>query len=74
MDKPSLEAKIEIAKNERKTWINTRYQQQLRHKVNKAIGSPDPVLKRIEDELVKCEAAIDALTTEIDALEREPKP
>lgn len=71
MDEPTLDAKIEIAKNERRTWVNTRYQQQLRYKVNKSIGSDEPVLKRIEAELMKCEAAIEALDGELKSLEEQ---
>jgi len=57
-----------IIVNELEMWRNTRYQLQLRYRVNTGIGSPPDVMKSIEAELVRCEKAIDLLKAELDAL------
>jgi hypothetical protein len=49
-------------------WRNTRYQLQLRHRVNVGIKSPPDVMRQIEAELTRCEQAIDILKAELDAL------
>jgi len=57
-----------IIVNELEMWRNTRYQLQLRYRVNIGIGSPPETLKQLEAELVRCEKAIDLLKAELDAL------
>ena len=56
----TLEVKRTIIEQESMMWRNTRYQLQLRHRVNKALGAAD-VLVQVEKELEKCEKALDVL-------------
>lgn len=57
----SLEAKTAIIGSEIAMYRNTRYQFQLRHRVQKAIGGTAEQLKPIEDELTKIEHMLDEL-------------
>ena len=63
----TLEAKQAIIEQEKIMWVNTRYQLQLRHRVQKALGGTD-VLEQIEKELEKCEKALDVLDTVLSEL------
>jgi len=63
-----LERQQAIIVNELEMWRNTRYQLQLRYRVNKGIESTQDVMQAIEAELVRCEKAIDILKAELDAL------
>lgn len=67
---PQNNIKRQIIEQELALWSNTRYQLQMRYRVNKSIGSPEEALKRIEDELTKCEQAIDILSKELSTLEK----
>ncbi|HEY4723971.1 MAG TPA: hypothetical protein VII92_19110 [Anaerolineae bacterium] len=60
MDDVIPEVKRAVIEQESAMWRNTRYQLQLRHRVNKALGAAD-VLVQIEKELEKCEKALDVL-------------
>jgi len=64
-----LDRQQAIIVNELEMWRNTRYQLQLRWKVNAdpIIARPE-ILKEIESELIRCERAIDILKTELDTL------
>ena len=63
-----LDRQQAILVNELEMWRNTRYQLQLRYRVNQGIDSPPEVMKSIEAELVRCEKALDLLKSELDAL------
>jgi len=62
MDEITFEVKCMLVEQESAMWRNTRYQLQLRHRVQKALGTAD-VLEQIEKELEKCEKALDVLET-----------
>jgi len=71
MEEISVEVKKAIINQELSMWLNTRYQFEVRHRINKKIGSSAEILKNIEDELTKCEKMIDALEDELNKLENE---
>jgi len=71
MEEISVEVKKAIINQELSMWLNTRYQFEVRHRINKKIGSGAEILKNIEDELTKCEKMIDALEDELNKLENE---
>lgn len=60
--------KREIIRGEIQMYVNTRYQTELRHRVQKAIGGKPEVLKALEDDLVNFEAALDILGKELEAV------
>lgn len=62
---PPVTTKRILVEQELTLWRNTLYQQQLRYRVNKKIGAEEAILKAIEVEMVKCEAAMDALQEEL---------
>jgi hypothetical protein len=72
-DQVPNEVKRQLITNEVQMWRNTAYQLVLRHKVNKRIGADPSVLKQIEDEMVKCEGALEVLQEELDELKKEPE-
>lgn len=53
--------KIALIEQEVSIYQNTRYQLQLRHRVQKSIGGTEEQLKPIEDDLAKMERALDEL-------------
>lgn len=70
----TLEVRRAIIEQDRNMWKNTRYQLQLRHRVQKALGATD-VLEQIEKELEKCEKALDVLEIVLSELRNgEVKP
>lgn len=60
--------KIQIIDQDIQMYLNTRYQAQLRYRVQKAIGGTPDQLKVITDELTKIEAALDELNKAKDEL------
>lgn len=64
----TTEVKQTIINSELASCRNTRYLLTLRHRVQKKIGGTAEMLKPIEDELVRFEALIDALTEELHAV------
>ena len=62
------EVKEAIIEQEMTLWGNSLYQLQLRYRVNKKIGSAEVILKQIEDEMLKCEAALDILKEELEGV------
>lgn len=70
MEEPTIEAKIEVVKREMETWKNTRYQQELRHRIGEKLGQPKPVLEKYQNEMVKCEMALDILAEELTLLQK----
>jgi len=56
----TLEVKRVLIEQESAMWRNTRYQLQLRHRVQRALGAAD-MQEQIEKELEKCEKALDVL-------------
>jgi len=70
----TLEVRRAIIEQDRNMWKNTRYQLQLRHRVQKVLGATD-VLEQIEKELEKCEKALDVLEIVLSELRNgEVKP
>ena len=69
----TLEVKRTIIEQESMMWRNTRYQLQLRHRVNKALGAAD-VLVQVEKELEKCEKALDVLDVVLSELRNGEVP
>jgi hypothetical protein len=67
-DEIPIEVKRSIIDQERKLYLNTRYQLQVRYRVNKTIGAEQAVLQDLEKELTRCEKIIDALAAELEAL------
>lgn len=67
-DEISGEVKRAIVEQELTLWRNTLYQLQLRHRVNKKVGASEAALKVIENEMIKCEATLDALKEELETL------
>jgi len=65
--------KVQIISQEIAMWRNTLFQFKMRHKVNKAIGADPQVLKQVEDEMVKCESALEVLKEELAALGKEAR-
>ena len=64
-----LDRQQAIIVNELEIWRNTRYQLQLRYRVNSDPMVERPgALKEIEAELIRCERAIDILKSELDTL------
>lgn len=64
-----ISIKKQIVKQEMEQWEVTRYQLEVRHRVNKRIGSSADVMKSIETDLERCEKAIDALSDEMKLLD-----
>lgn len=60
MSEVSKEVQEFVLGEEITAWKNTRYQLQIRYRVNKAIGN-EQACRAIEDELAKCELALDEL-------------
>lgn len=60
--------KREIVKGEIQMYRNSRYQTELRHRVQKAIGGKPEVLKALEDDLVSFETALDLLGKELEGI------
>lgn len=71
-DEIEKEVKLKIIKSEIEMYRNTRYQLEIRHRVNKKLGNTEDQLKAIEKELENVEKALDELK-EIEA-EFEVKP
>ena len=67
MSEPSNEVKAQIVRQEIVVYENTRYQFQLRHRVQQALGNED-LCKTIVLELEKIERGIDLLEAEVTAL------
>lgn len=60
--------KIQIIDQDIQMYLNTRYQAQLRYRVQRSIGGTPDQLKVITDELTKIEAALDELNKAKDEL------
>jgi hypothetical protein len=71
MNELPIEIRWNIASQDLQMWRNTRYQSELRLRVNRRIGSDPNVIKQLEDELIRIESAIDAYQEELKALEAE---
>jgi len=68
-DDLNKETKISILQQELQIWKNTRYQLQIRYRVNIGIEN-NQGNEQIENELGKCEKAIDILLEEIEKVDR----
>jgi len=68
---PDNKTKLALLSQEVNMLINTRWQLQMRHRVNKSIGADKTVLDSIEAELVKCEQYLARLDDEAQALSKE---
>lgn len=67
------EVKIDVLRAEIEGWKNSRYQQQMRHRVFKQLKNKEQ-MKVIETELTGIETALDVLRQEWRALTDEPSP
>lgn len=67
MDAIPVEIKKQILQQEISMYHNTRYQLEIRHRINKKLGNTPEQLKAIENELVKIESAL----AELDIIEKE---
>ena len=61
MGEPSRETKLAIIDEEIRAYVNTRYQLQLRHRVNRSLGN-EKAVEAIEADLVNIEKALDLLS------------
>jgi len=61
----SKEEKQAILESELRNWLGTKFRLQLRYRVHKDLGNAGE-LKTLEEQLVKCEQAIDLLRAEMD--------
>jgi len=68
MNEIPTEVKREIIMAEMSMWRNTLYQAEVRHRVNARIGATAEAQKAVEDQMVQCEKALDALAEELKAL------
>ena len=64
---PATGVKRALLEQEIAMWVNTRYQAQVRLRVQKAIGDTEQQAAIIKD-LERCEKALDALQAELDGL------
>lgn len=64
-DEPTIEDKQVMIKQDLTMWINTRWLQTMRHRMQKRIGDLPALLKPIEDDLIRTEKMIDMLTEEL---------
>ena len=64
----SIEVKRSIIDGECAMWRNTLYQAEVRHRVNARIGATAEAQKAVEDQIVQCERALDALAEELKVL------
>ena len=60
--------RIQIVKQDLQMWKNTRFQLEMRHRINKRIGKET---KSLEDEMVKAEGAITEAETMLKEIEAE---
>ena len=67
-----IEVKRSIIEGEAAMWRNTLYQAEVRHRVNARIGATAEAQKAVEDQMVQCEKALDALAEELKALVATP--
>jgi len=72
MNEIPTEVKREIIMAEMSMWQNTAYQAEVRHRVNARIGATAEAQKAVEDQMVQCEKALDALAEELKALVATP--
>ena len=68
-----VDVKTRILENEIAVYKNTRYQLEIRHRVNKKLGTGGDQMKQIEKELENIEAALDELQKIMDELAEKPK-
>lgn len=68
-----IAVKIDLLRAEIGMWKNSRFQQQMRHRVFKQLGNQDQLMV-IEKELIGIETALDLLRQEWHALTDEPSP
>ena len=68
---PDDNTKLALLGQEVNMLVNTRWQLQMRYRVNKGIGSDRPVLEAIETDLERVEKYLAKLDEEVKALTRE---
>jgi hypothetical protein len=61
-----IDVRRAIIEQELQMYRNTRYQMQLRHRVQRGVGASPEMLKPIEDELERIEGALDLLARELE--------
>ena len=68
---PDNNTKLALLGQEVNMLVNTRWQLQMRHRVNKSIGADKSALDSIQAELERCEKYLAKLGEEVEALTRE---
>jgi len=68
---PDNQTKLVLLSQEVNMYVNTRWQLQMRHRVNKSIGADKSVLDAIQADLEKCEKYLAKLDNEAQALSKE---
>lgn len=69
MTEPTLEVKKTILQQERMMWINTRYQIEIRLRVQQRIGGVESDIAELIKTLERCEKALDIIDEETNKLE-----
>lgn len=62
---PELRTQRKLMQEEIAAWVNTRYQCQVRLRVQKAIGGEKEIQAALIKDLERCERALDALAEEV---------
>ena len=70
---PDDDTKLALLSQEVNVFVNTRWQLQIRHRVNKSIGADKPVLEAIQADLERVEKYLAKLGEEIEALTKEKR-
>ena len=68
---PDNNTKLALLGQEINMLVNTRWQLQMRHRVNKSIGADKSALDSIQTELERCEKYLAKLGEEVEALTKE---
>ena len=68
---PDNNTKLALLGQEVNMLVNTRWQLQMRHRVNKSIGADKSALDSIQTELERCEKYLAKLGEEVEALTKE---
>jgi len=55
------QVKLALIQREIMEWKQLRYTMEIRHRVNKRVGAPPETMSAVEQELERCEKALDAL-------------
>ena len=70
---PDDDTKLALLSQEVNVFVNTRWQLQMRYRVNKSIGADKPVLEAIQADMERIEKYLAKLDEEIEALTKEKR-